>query len=131
MIGHLKVELNKVQPKIDTIKSKLEKLVAKEKRYLMDKSKEFEENIIRHVEANKDKIEVVYSDLSSRIVAISSKFRISMEKMESVEMFTKKSILEIETKMFKELDTRIEGIGEDVCVPVMGTDKGDWSDWNN
>ena len=82
MIGHLKVELNKVQPKIDTIKSKLEKLVAKEKKYLMDKSKEFEENIIRHVEANKDKIEVVYSDLSSRIVAISSKFRISMEKME-------------------------------------------------
>ena len=46
-------------------------------------------------------------------------------------MFTKKSILEIETKMFNELDTRIEGIGEDVCVSVLGTDKGDWSDWTN
>jgi hypothetical protein len=57
------------------VKTKLEKLIAREKKHLLEKAALFEVAISKHVTDNREKIDINYSDLSSRIVAVSSKFR--------------------------------------------------------
>ena len=85
----------------------MEKLILKEKKWSVDKVDDLNERLRNDYERNRQKIDINYTDLTTRIVSISAKNRVNGNNLDAFLIQYKLDSQALEKKFQAEIDERI------------------------